>query len=228
MDGHEQAAQQRPCSPRPKSPLSVSSSSTSPVAASRVQSAQDAREHSSVNSAIVTWSHETASDLLAMAMRDIGACRQQLNRHAAVTGRSNRATWAAPQSPTTQALPQEQQQQVVVNSTADIPPPQQQQRQHASGSLAVAAQQGSTEGRRTLSSAGYKRPSLPVTPLSDVLLAGNTVTTGILDVSQAAGALGHSINAAAAAANQQSAASSPASMTCLPLPPFELEEDDSH
>jgi hypothetical protein len=110
-----------------------------------------------------------------------------------------------------------------------IPHSQQQQRQRQQQSPRSAALDGVRAAVAALRASGVatvnKRLALSVTPLSEAFQTGPAqpvVTTGAAAAAAAAAAaqLQDSIDVAADAANMWSGASSPASMTCLPLPPF--------
>jgi hypothetical protein len=106
-----------------------------------------------------------------------------------------------------------------------IPHYQQQQQQQQQQSPRSTALDGVRAAVAALRASGVttanKRLVPSVTPLSEALLAGPAqpvVTTGA--AAAAAAQLRDPIDVAAEAANMWSGASSPASLTCLPLPPF--------
>lgn len=125
---------------------------------------------------------------------------------------------------------------VAAAAATQAPQQQQQQQQHlskpaapsnlviAAGALRLAACPTLGSGGGSSNNSNSKRVNPAVTPLTDAIMAGGAMpsSTDLTTATAAAAAAAKFIDVAADVANQQSAASSPGSMTCLPLPPFSL------
>jgi len=148
-----------------------------------------------------------------------GGGRQHLNRYTSPS-RIKRLAWAAahshPHQQQQQQQQQHQQEEQEQQETANARTGTAAGNEQARAPSPLDAARAAVAALRTATAPYEKRSTLSVTPLVDAITATAVQQAG-KDAAVARKAI-----VAAGAANQCSSASSPASVTCLPLPPFEL------